>query len=90
MPLIAIDQGALLNIAQQLEARCDPAFIAQEVRTLVTNAKPAISPEVVADLVQEVRSFGQCRIPIHAEKCECRRCRLLAAFPAPNKPSEKP
>lgn len=88
--MIALDRDTLLNAAQQLEARCDPAFIAQEIRTLVANAKPATDPEIVAELVREVRSYSKCRTKIHSdEKCECRHCRLLAKFPVHQPSQEK-
>ena len=78
--LISIDATELLNVAQQLEARCDPAVVAQEMRKLVAAAKPATATDLVADMRLEILFFGQCRGPIHTkskEPCDCRHCSIL-------------
>jgi hypothetical protein len=84
MTHITLERAALLNLAQQLEARCDPTFIAQELRALVTAATPATPPKVVADMVLEIKSFGRCRGKVHAdpkELCDCRHCRVTRSLP---------
>lgn len=83
MTLVALDRAAVLALAQQLEARCDPVFVAQELRAIVNAAKPATDPVLVADMRQEIESYGRCRAAIHAKAaCTCRRCRIMAAVPA--------
>lgn len=80
MTRIAIGSETVTNWAQQLEARCDPAFIAQEIRAVLKGAKPAQDPAIVDKLVLEVRSFGRCRGKVHAPKdtlCDCRHCVVL-------------
>lgn len=61
MPLVAIDSEALINAAMQLEARCDPAFIAGELRTLVASAPVAVHPELVGLFELALRTQGMHR-----------------------------
>lgn len=81
MTMIAIDKRTLENIALQLEARCDPVFMGQELRAIVAAAKPVITdPDLLADLSLEVTSYGQCRGTLHGDPkkaCECRHCRVI-------------
>jgi hypothetical protein len=73
-PTIALDRATLLNLAQQLEARCDPVFIGQELRKIVEAAPPAVKADIAADMVQEISTYSPCRCK---QLGTCRRCRLV-------------
>ena len=74
--MITLDPLTLLNAAQQLDARCDPLFVAQELRALVASA-PVVDAELYADLIAEFRATSECRGKLHGAKpCECRPCAI--------------
>lgn len=79
LPMIALPKLTLENIAQQLQARCDPVFMGQELAALIAAAPEAIDPEHAADMELEIRSYCNCRGPVHGDQkkvCECRYCRI--------------
>lgn len=83
--MISLDLPTVLNWAQQLEARRDPLHVAQEIRTALKTARPAVNPELHADAIAELKSYGCCHRPLHPPKeqvgkpCQCRWCRIMRA-----------
>jgi hypothetical protein len=82
---IALEREALEAIAQQMDSQMIVApALANELRELIKAAKPAPDPDLVADMVLELRSFGQCRGAVHGDpknECSCRLCRILRRLP---------
>jgi hypothetical protein len=86
---VAIDREAILNIAQQLEARCDPVFMGQELRTLVTGSGRAVPTSLATRLASEVRCRCVRDYELKVAK-PCRACVAIAelqTITAPEKPN---
>lgn len=55
--MIAIDSVTLANLAQQLDARCDPQYIAQEIRALIAAAKPSADVGLVTPMYEALANM---------------------------------
>lgn len=85
MTHLAIDRAELESIAQQMESGMIVApVLAKELREVMAKAPAAAAPDLVADMILELRSFGHCRGPVHGDSkkdCSCRLCKILRRLP---------
>lgn len=78
-PLVGIDPTIVANWARQLEARCDPVFIAQEIRLVLAAAKPAEDPAHSVALAAALKKHGAHTHGLHTAM-RCRVCEALESF----------
>lgn len=78
--LIAVYADDILNSAQQLEARCDPAFIAQELRALVAAAPPSVDAALFDQTYRTLTNIGHCRCGTRDKNAgSCSFCQTVKA-----------
>lgn len=77
--IIGMDHVTVANWAQQLECRCDPLFIAQDIRTALNAPKPVDNPALANALASVLRKLGQHQHdPKGRGRCEV--CEVLDVF----------